>query len=185
MTEEVSTTNGEDFDLLVKKKNDELQPLLRRMEEAKQLFINEVVRFTIKWYGETTRLYVEKQSEITLHMSKEKLASMKNSVNSLIGNAQEKVNTALSKPDVWWHIAPAKNQQLGMYEQLDNRFPEVVDKAVRRALGELGRILEQFGYRVSIGGPNKWSYPEFWFETHKELGTAVQPFYPLLPMGWY
>jgi hypothetical protein len=67
-----------------------------------------------------------------------------------------------------------------MYEQFDDRFPETVDKAVRRALGELGRILEQFGYSVTIGGPNTWSYPEFWFECSEDSETAVRPFYPHL-----
>jgi hypothetical protein len=180
LTEEFQIVESKEFNFLIKKKTDEYQPLLGRMEELRLQFVNEVVIFAAKWYEETARLYVAKHSEITLNMSKEKLASMKACVNNLIRNAEKTVTSALSGAEVWWHMAPTKNSQQSMYEQFDNRFPETVDKAVRRVLGELGGILEEFGYSVTVGGSNKWSYPEFWFESSKDPETAVRPFYPHL-----
>ena len=150
------------------------------MEELRLQFVTEVVGFAAKWYVETARLYVASHSEITLAMSKEKLASMKNSVNNLVKNAEKTVTSALSGPEVWWHMAPAKNSQLSMYDQFDNRFPETVDRAVRRVLGELGGTLEEFGYGVTVGGAKKLGYPEFWFEGSEDPETPVRPFFPHL-----
>ena len=122
MTEELPIVKGEDFNILVKKKTDEFQPLLRRMEELRLLFVSEVVRFAAKWYEETARLYVASLSEITLTMSKEKLASMKTSFNNLVRNAEKLVISALSDPEVWWHMAPVKNGQLSMYDGIALRI---------------------------------------------------------------
>jgi hypothetical protein len=171
---------NEDFESTIKKKKNELQPLLAKMEELRRLFVSEVVEFAAKWYEETARVYVATHSEITLKMTKEKLASMKASVNDLIRSSEKSVTSALSDSDVWWHMAPAKNSQSSMYGQFDNRFPETVDRAVRRALGELGGILEQFGYGVTVSGSNKSSYPEFWFETSEDPENPVRPFFPHL-----
>jgi hypothetical protein len=52
----------------------------------------------------------------------------------------------------------------------------VLDKPVRRALGELGNILEQFGYGVTTGA-NKGSYPEIWYE---DSGSGIHPYFPHL-----
>lgn len=179
----MNPTRDSDFDLLIKRKTNELEPLVRRMEELRVIFLSEVIKFSKKWYEETARLYVASHSEITICMSKEKLASMKSSVNNLISNAEKLVTSIMSDPQVWWHMAPVKNSQFSMYEQFDDRFPAIVDRAVRRALGELGGILEQFGYGVTLGGPNKWSYPEFWFEKTENTVAPAQPFFPHL-LAW-
>jgi hypothetical protein len=76
------------------------------------------------------------------------------------------------------------NASVAAYEQLGNdkvgnKFPEVLDKPVRRALGELGGILEEFGYGVTTGA-YRASYPEFWFEALDEAGFDVRPFFPHL-----
>src|SRR3990170_5625045 len=90
---------------------------------------------------------------------------------------------ALPNPKVWWHKTPRVHESVAVYEQLGNekvgnKFPEVLDKPVRRALGELGNVLEQFGYGVTTGA-FKASYPEFWFEP-KDGSDTIRPFFPHL-----
>src|SRR3990172_11615467 len=89
---------------------------------------------------------------------------------------------ALSNPKVWWHKTPRVHESVAVYEQLrnekvGNKFPEVLDKPVRRALGELGNVLEQFGYGGTTGAL-KASYPEFWFQSEDCSGSVVRPFFP-------
>ncbi len=175
---------NENIDFLIEKKEAELRPLYARMEELRLQFIDDTVKFAAKWYAETAKLYVTKYSEITLSLSKEKLASMKAKVNELSRNADKFVKNSLSEPNVWWHQAPRKHDSFSLYEQLGNdivgnRFPEAVDKPVRRALGELGGILEQFGFNVTTGAL-KGAYPEFWFTCPAGEGTAPYPYFPHL-----
>jgi hypothetical protein len=151
------------------------------MEQLRLQFVDEVVRFAQVWFEETAMHYVTKFSEVTLSIGKEKVARMKAKVNELARNAGSVVNRALSDPSVWWHMAPRKHDYYALYEQLGDKFPEVVDKAVRRALGELGTILGEFGFGVSTDGGSKGSYPEFWFEYPEGAGLSdARPFFPHL-----
>jgi hypothetical protein len=108
---------------------------------------------------------------------------MKRQVTTLSRNARNVINNALSDPAAWWHRAPRVNEPIAAYEQLgndkvNNKFPEVLDKPVRRELGELGNVLEQFGYGVTTCAQSS-AYPEFWFERYSQSG-AIQPFFPHL-----
>lgn len=173
-----------DIDAQIRKKEAELQPLLTRMEEIKLQFIADVIRFAAKWYDEKASEYATKKAEVTLKLGTEKLALMKAQVSELSRNASKIVNENLADPEFWWHKAPLVNASPSAYEQLGNdqvgnKFPEVLDKPVRRALGELGNVLEQFGYGVTTGALRA-SYPEFWFENKNGTGYYTRPFFPHL-----
>ena len=172
------------IDALIRNKETELQPLLSRMEEIRLQFVYDVTRFASEWYEEKAREYATKKPEITLSLGKEKLAQMKVQVNELVRNTSKIVDESLTDPEVWWHKTPRVNASPSAYEQLGNdqvgnKFPEVLDKAIRWALGELGNVLEQFGYGVTTGAL-KASYPEFWFKSKDGLGSGVHPFFPHL-----
>jgi len=62
---------------------------------------------------------------------------------------------------------------------LGTSSPKGLDKPVRRALGELGNILEQFRHDVTTGA-NRASYPEFWFECTEDSRSGVRPYFPHL-----
>jgi len=174
---------SENIDVLIRSKESELEPLFSRMEEIRLQFIDDVKRFASQWYEEKAREYATKKPEITLSLGKEKLAQMKVQVNMLVRNTGKIVDESLADPEVWWHKTPRVNASPSAYEQLGNervgnKFPEVLDKAVRLALGELGNVLEQFGYGVTTGAL-KASYPEFWFES-KDGAGSIRPFFPHL-----
>ena len=167
----------------LEKKEEELQPLILRMENLSQRFVDETTRFASEWFEKKAFEYATKKPEITMNLGKEQLAQMKAQVTAISRNAGKIVNNALSDPTAWWHRNPRVNEPTGAYEQLGNdkvgnKFPEVLDKLVRRALGELGNILEQFGYGVTTGTQAS-AYPEFWFEHDEEPG-AIRPFFPHL-----
>ena len=157
------------------------------MESFRLQFIEETIVFAKKWFEETTKLYVLRYSEITLSMSEEKLAQMKNMVKNLVADADKVVKENLSGQGIWWSLEPRKNESLSLYEQLGddrvgNKFPVSVDIPVRRALGELGTILEKFGYNVTVSAANAAAFPEYWFENNPKK-TSEHPFYPHL-LSW-
>ena len=175
---------NEQLDLSIRKKEAELQPFLSSMEQLRLQFVNDTTRFATEWFEEKAREYATKKPEITISLGNEQLAKMKAQVSNLAKNADRIVSDALRRPEFWWHLTPHVNAPVAAYEHLGNdkvgnKFPEVLDKPVRRALGELGNILEQFGYGVTTGALRA-SYPEFWFECTEDSGSSVRPYFPHL-----
>jgi len=173
------------IDAQIQEKEDELNPIVSRMDALRLQFINDTTQFAAKWFEETLKEYATKYPEIILRLSREKLSSMKAQLAVLVKNAGTPVNEALSIPGVWWHLKPVINDDCSQYEQLGNdnvgnRFPEKIDYAVRLALGELGVILEKYGFNVTTDPAKKSVYPEFWFSRPENGEKAAHPYYPHL-----
>ena len=174
-----------DIDALVAAKEKELTPFCQRMEELRKQFFADTTKFAAKWFQDTAKDYVIKYPERTLSFTREKIAFMKASVSALSENAEKIVTAALSNPDFWWHQDPQLHDDFSQYEvlgneQVGNRFPQKIDNPIRRALGELGAVLNQFGFDISTRPADKETYPEFWFSYPNGEGTAAQPYYPHL-----
>lgn len=168
----------------ISQKEAELQSFIQDMEKLRLQFVNDTTSFAAEWFVKKAQEYATKKPDVTMHLGKEQLTLMKVKVNTLAENADKLVISALIEPNLWWHKTPRMNVDAAAYEHLGNdkvgnKFPEVLDKAVRRALGELGKILEEFGYGVTTRN-NRVSYPEFWFECLDESCSDVRPFFPHL-----
>jgi len=180
--------NLDPLEALIQQKERELRPLKWRMEELRIQFMNEFNAFAANWYNETARHYVTKYPEITLSLSKEKLASLKAKVNHLSANANKFVKNAFSDPKIWWHQSLALHDDVSQYEQLGDekvgtKVPSKIDVPVRRALGELGVVLEQFGFRITTIPALKASFPEFWFRAPEDPMADAHPYYPHI-LAW-
>lgn len=169
---------SEDIDALIEKKEAELAPLILRMEESKIEFIKETVVFASDWFRAKVKEYVTKYPQVTLNMREEKIARMKAKVSELIKTNQKTVDE-LDNPALWWHQKPNLHDPFDQYTQLDDKYPEILDRAVRHALGRLGIILEEFRYNVTVSG-NTGTYQEFWFDHSRGADGAPVPFYPHL-----
>lgn len=174
---------SEDLDLLIQNKETELDPLLLRMDELRSLFVDQVITLAAKWFEDTAQFYVLKRSEVTLNMGKERLSEMKTRVKMLVKNSGKIVKDALSNPKFWWHKEPHKDASLFQYEQLEKKFPELLDKPVRQALGHLGVILEEFGYGVTVVSTHSKPCPEYWFIYPEGPDDAPSPYFPHL-LDW-
>ena len=141
------------------------------MEEVRVKFVAEVVRFAADWYVKTVKEYIAKYPEIALKMSEERMTRMKGQVNELVKNSEKAVKSELESSVVWWHLKPRLHDAIDEYKQVGDRYPEILDRAVRRALGRLGVVLEQAGFNVSAGG-RTGAYQEFWFEQFGGRGTV-------------
>ena len=173
---------SKEIDELIERKEAELSSLRSHMEELKGQFTKETVVFASKWYLKTAKDYVTKYTEVTLSLTQEKIAAMKARVNELVENAEKIVKAVLDNPALWWHQEPNLHDSIDRYLQVADKYPEIVDRAVRRALGYLGVVLEQFGFRVTASGYESAYYYEFWFERPAGTNETV-PCYPHL-LGW-
>ncbi len=173
---------SEDIDALIEREETELSPLRQRMDELKGEFIKETISFASEWYKKTTKEYLAKHPEVTLGMKEEKIANMKAQVNELIQSTEKNVRAELEKPGLWWHLRPRLHDSIRQYLQVDDKYPEILDRAVRHVLGRLGLILEFYKFNVSASG-NSGSYEEFWFDRPQGEGSTSKPYYPHL-LAW-
>jgi len=168
-----------EIDVQIERIEAELFPLRERMEELKCKFIKETVIFAKEWYKKTTKDYISKYPEVTLSMKEEKMARMKNHVTELVRDTENFVRDELEKPTLWWHQRPRLHDSIEQYQQVADKYPEILDRAVRYALGRLGLILEEYGFNVATIG-NRGSFVEFWFDHPFGADSASVPYYPHL-----
>jgi hypothetical protein len=169
---------SEEIDILIQRGEGKLLTICSLMEELKTKFIKEAACFASEWYRKTAKEYVTKYPEVTLNMSEEKIVRMKNKINELVRDSEKILKEELENSDLWWHLKPHRYDSIEKYTQLADKYPEILDRAVRRALGCLGTLLEEFGFHVNASG-TVGSYQEFWFE-HPQNNDKIIPFYPHL-----
>ena len=163
-------------------KEKELLSLCKVMEKIKLKFINETTTYASEWYEKASKQYVTKYSDVTLTLSMDKLTDLKKRVKILKQEANVFVEKALSGKNIWWHENPDLRASFSQYDllgnnQVGNKYPVVVDRAVRFALGELGVILQEFGYNIATSVSFK-PYQEFWFYSEQDQKAKFNPYFP-------
>jgi hypothetical protein len=172
---------AQNIDTLIENKENQLYPFNATMEKLKLDFLAQTTCFAREWYRKTIKEYITKYPEVTLKMKEEKIARMKTSLNELVFNAEKTIQQAIDKSAVWWHKKPDATTSINQYVQVADKYPETVDYVVRCALGQLGRILQDFGFNVTSDG-NTGEFGEFWFMQVKDTEQTV-PYYPHL-LDW-
>ena len=96
------------------------------MEELKQQFTQQTIRFASEWYQKATKEYVTKYAEVTLKMKEEKIAQMKTQVHELVKNTENIVTKELDNPALWWHQRPLLHDSIDQYLQVADKHPEIL-----------------------------------------------------------
>jgi hypothetical protein len=169
---------SEDLDTQIERKQAMLYPFTSSMEALKFGFTQQTIKFAQEWYRKTIKEYIIKYPETTITMKDEKITRMKNKVNELIQNTEKIAKTELDNPALWWHQRPRLHDALDQYLQVADKYPAIIDHAVRHILGNLGVILEEFRFRVAASG-SAGQYIEFWFE-RLQGSEQIVPCYPHL-----
>jgi hypothetical protein len=166
----------------IQTKEKELQTLCITMEKIKKQFTADTGLFASEWYEKTSKQYITKYPDITLSLSPNKISALKIEVNKLKEKANKIAENVLSEKQTWWHEEPKPNVDISQYDllgndQVGNKFPEIIDKPVRFVLGELGKILEEFGYNIATTISFR-PYQEYWFFTEQRPKAHFRPFFP-------
>jgi hypothetical protein len=150
------------------------------MEEIRKQFIEASAVFIANWYNLTAKNYVFKDSQNTLRLGRDKLFSMKLKLKSLMDDSNKVANEFLDEHSLWWHFAPKmENNNISPYLQCGNKCPEIIDKPIRKALGKLGLILEEYGYSVNTKGGNSGDDISLWNNKNvSPYPTDPVPYYP-------
>ncbi|MGZ4850941.1 MAG: hypothetical protein ACXV2C_06140 [Candidatus Bathyarchaeia archaeon] len=144
-------TESIDAEITIKQKELDVRKL--EMEDIRTQFIEASAVFIAQWYNETAKHHVYTNSRNTLSLGRDKLSSMKGKLKDLTQEAGKIANELLSDHSLWWHLMPKnENENPSLYVQYGNRCPDTIDTPIRKALGKLGVILEEYGYNVATKG---------------------------------
>jgi hypothetical protein len=162
-------------------KESELLSLCSKMQEIKLQFINDTSHFAAKWYDDTVRQYIIKYPDILLNLPTNRFGDLKAKVRRIVSCSKEISERRLSQAGIWWHEKPELHTGVNQYdhlgnEQVGNKYSEVIDRAVRVVLGELGEILEEFGFNVRTTITQGPHHQEYWFQKSEERTTS--PYFP-------
>jgi hypothetical protein len=162
-------------------KESELLSLRSEMQKIKLQFVNDTSKFAAKWYEDAARQYITKYSDVSLKLSTQRFGDLKAKVRRAVADSKEISERALSQPGIWWHEKPELHTAVTQYDHLGNqqvgdKYSEVIDRAVRVTLGELGIILEEFGFNVRTTVTHGAHHQEYWFQKSEEKTTS--PYFP-------
>ena len=120
------------------------------MQTVHQLFIKATGAFFVIWYNSAARHYVISGSQNTISLGKEQLAQLKVKLKDLTDNSEKYVNEFLNADSLWWHLSKSEGDNfVSAYSQYGSKCPEIIDHPVRKGLGKLGVLLEEYGYNVA------------------------------------
>jgi hypothetical protein len=149
------------------------------MEEIRKQFIEASAVFIANWYSLTAKNHVLKDAQNTLRLGRDKLSSMKIKLRSLVDDSKKIANEFLDEHSLWWHLAPKiENNNASPYLQCGHKCPEIIDKPIRKALGKLGIILEEYGYNVNTKGGNGDDVSVWNNKNISPYPTNPVPYYP-------
>lgn len=174
----------EGFDSAISNKKAKLEELKSSMEEIRLNFIEQSANLISQLYEKIAKENATKASENTLKLGKEKLSVMKREIDSLSNRAKEITDKALASKSLWWHLEPVKTVDYMSYlvTETDTRtyYPEPIDKALRIVLGELGKILEKYGYDITTTdyySGYRWGKAKWCIAPEAGESTAI-PYFP-------
>jgi hypothetical protein len=170
----------DNIDLAISIEQEKIEKYKMEMQTAHQQFIKATGVFFGIWYNLTARQYVIGSSQNTLSLGIDKLAQLKAKLKDLIDNSEKCANDFLSDNSLWWHLSP-NDEKIGAsaYSQYGSKVPEIINQPIRKGLGILGVLLEEYSYNVSTKGANYEDEISVW--NNKNVGPYSNnpvPFYP-------
>ncbi len=150
------------------------------MQAISLQFIKATGAFFAIWYNSTAKQHAIKGSQNTLNLGKDRLIELKAKLKDLTDNAEKCANDFLSANSLWWHLSlNDEDISASAYSQYGSKVPKIIDQPIRKGLGILGVILEEYGYNIATKAGNYDDEISVW--NNKNVGpysTNPVPFYP-------
>ena len=142
----------DNIDLAISIEREKIEKFKMEMQTVHQQFIKAAGAFFAIWYNLIARQYVIGGSQNTLSLGKDKLALLKAKLKDLIDNSEKCANDFLSDNSLWWHLSP-NDEKIGAsaYLQYGSKVPEIMNQPIRKGLGILGVLLEEWLQRYNQG----------------------------------
>jgi hypothetical protein len=165
--------------MVISNEQEKLAKYKIEMQTVRQQFIKATVTFFANWYNSATRHYVISSSKNTISLGKDQLAQLKVKLKNLTDNAEKNVDEFLSADSLWWQLSPKDGDNfVSVYSQYGHKCPEIIDQPIRKGLGKVGVLLEEYGYNVATKAGSYGDEVSVWNNKN------VSP-YPSNPVPYY
>jgi hypothetical protein len=140
----------DNIDVAISNEQEKLAKYQIEMQTVRQSFMKATIVFFTNWYESSARHYVTSESQNTISLGKEKLVELKVKLKDITDNAEKYVNEFLSADSLWWQSSLKDGDNfVSPYSQYGSKCPEIIDHPIRKGLGKLGVLLEEYGYNVA------------------------------------
>lgn len=145
------------YDEMIEEKKEQKQKLLDQMEIKKESYLDELSKFTIKWFEKETLSTIKSNADKVVELGEDKARELKNETEQLKDKTPELVRQYMDEEHLWWH----SNEDKESYYSYDHRILDKHEKKIKLMFGELGSIL--FAYDlVEIGSEYNRNYSSSW-----------------------
>ncbi|MED0945393.1 hypothetical protein [Bacillus mycoides] len=154
------------YGVQIEEKQNEKQKILNEMNIKKELFLEELIAFTPKWFENETLTSIKAHPDEVIKLGEEKARELKSKIKELQDRSAELVNQYISKEDLWWHT----NEDEETYYATHYKLMENHDEEIRIMFGELGNILIEYGIETAKSEyekvyTNRWCYKGYSHDT--------------------
>ncbi|MFF1992848.1 hypothetical protein ACFVWC_16530 [Bacillus mycoides] len=125
------------FDEQIATYKQQKQQLLDEMEGKKEMFFDELTKFTASWFEKQIMLSIKNNAEKVIGLGEEKARQLKRELEELANRSDELVKSYMSEDALWWHM----NENKHSYFAYDYKLQDKHDKKIKLIFGELGKIL--------------------------------------------
>jgi hypothetical protein len=137
-----------------------LNRLRSQMELITRAFGEAATEFLSEWYVQQLEEMRQANSEVVTALGKDRIHMLKAEVNGLVGQVPERVEQEFSQGKYWTHRkerlddAPAQEETHYLVEK--GQPPAAFASGMSKLLGELGGVLEKYGFPVGDCGDDVW-----------------------------
>ncbi|MCU5273305.1 hypothetical protein OCA15_11700 [Bacillus cereus] len=128
------------FDEQIVEKKQQKQKLLDAMEIKKEIFLEELIKFTSSWFEKETLSTIKDNPEKVIALGEHKARELKVNLKEVKEKSPELVQRYMEEKHLWWHT----NEDRESYYK-SHRLMAKHEKQIKLMFGELGNILIQYG----------------------------------------
>lgn len=153
------------YDVEITEKRGQKQKLLDEMESKKEMFLEELTKFTINWFEKETLSTIKDNPEKVIALGEDKARELKVNLKGFKEKSPELVQRYLEEKHLWWHTNEDRESYYNSHRLMDKH-----EKQIKLMFGELGNILIQYGI-VNAGSEydrkhsSSWIYVDHNFKT--------------------
>ncbi|SCC01819.1 hypothetical protein [Bacillus wiedmannii] len=161
------------FDEQIATYKQQKQQLLDEMEGKKEMFLDELVKFTASWFEEHTMHSIKNNPEKVIGLGEDKARQLKTELKELANRSDELVKSYMSEDALWWHM----NENKHSYFAYDYKLQEKHEKKIKLMFGELGKILiaydiEKASSEYQRDFSSSWFYDGYSSKENKNIRYA-------------
>jgi len=175
-------------DVRIAESEGHLSRLRSQMEPITREFVEAEKGFLAEWYVQQLEGIRQAHSEVVTSLGKDRIHLLKAEVNELIGHVPERVEQEFSQGKYWTHRKERLDDS-----PAEEELPYLVEKeqptgafatGMNTLLGELGGILEKYGFPVGDANNDVWGRKSL-FQQGQYQGTIGWPLSLLNPLKQY